>query len=90
MYKRKDNIDISGFKQYCSKCLKMVMDSLLNFDFMSMLYEGCSIVSIWNATNLFFRQELLFDKVFPPICFIEFENKKLQDFRKTKTGNVLY
>ena len=53
MYKRKDNIDVSGFKQYCSKCLKMVMDSLLDFDFMSMLYEGCSIFSIWNATNLF-------------------------------------
>ena len=60
------------------------MDSLLAFDFMSMLYEGYSIVSIWNATNLFFRQGLLFDKVLPQIRFIQFENKKLQDFRKNK------
>ena len=68
------------FKEYCVRKMKEICHALLTFDYMSLAYEGMELETIWNATNLFFRQGLFFERVFPPIMFVKLESLEITQF----------
>ena len=71
---------IPAFQYYCKRTMQDICHALVTFDYTSLVYEGMSVEVIWNATNLFFRQGLYFDRTFPPLMFVDLESKEIADF----------
>ena len=55
-----------AFKQYCEKQLLDILQSLQKFDWVSFCDQKLKTDQVWNAVNLFLRQGLFFDDIFPP------------------------
>ena len=68
------------FQSYCKRTMKEICHALVTFDYTSLLYEGMSVEVIWNATKLFFRQGLYFERKFPPLMFVDLESKEITEF----------
>ena len=55
-----------AFKQYCETQLLHILQSLQEFDWVSFRDQKLNTDQVWNTVNLFLRQGLFFDDLFPP------------------------
>ena len=76
-----------AFKQYCEKQLLYILESLQKFDWVSFRDQKLRIGQLWNAFNLFLRQGMFFDGIFPPTMNVQCIDVLLRIIQYTKSVN---
>ena len=73
--------EFKAFKAYCETTLNNILHSLLEFDWMSFKDQNVKPTQVWNAINLYLRQGMFFDDIFPPTMHVQCTDVLLQDVK---------
>ena len=73
--------EFKAFKAYCETTLNNILHSLLEFDWMSFKDQNVKPTQVWNAINLYLRQGMFFDDIFPPTMHVQCNDVLSKDIK---------
>ena len=68
------------FNEHCRMLLNEMHASLMGFDWTSFCQMNVKIFQVWNGINLFLRQGMFLDDVYPPVRNIKYVDISLESF----------
>ena len=60
-----------AFKSYCEQQLHNILQSLIYFDWILFRDQNVKPSQVWNAINLYLRQGIFFEDIFPPTMHVQ-------------------
>ena len=73
--------EFKAFKGYCENILHNILQSLVEFDWMSFKDQNVKPSQVWNAINLYLRQGMFFEDIFPPTMHVQCNDVLLKDIK---------